>query len=216
MSDYKRSLKNLLINSEFQFQFMLRIFVFTFAVLMIGGAVQYFVSNMTILQKIDLMSEKIDSRQQELIDALDGVTPEKGESENVASLHHAMLADEVRFHKTLLNDLDSVLANNLQDLRSRYWYTLILVGIFINIVFAFLYGIIISHKFAGNHFRIQKFAKQLQNRDLATPLSIRKTDFFQETAMELEQARGILQGDLRELQARGDGKIEELLSSYKL
>jgi len=224
---HKRYLKNLLINKGFQLKFLLRFFVFSFIVLTIGGAIQYFISNKTILNELSKINDETIERQKKIITFIQ--TSEHATNPRISKLppplknliqktfkeYNQFLKSEIRFVNTQINHAKTILAKNTTDLFSAFWGSLILVGLIVNIIFALVYGVLLSHRIAGNHYRLQLFAKQLQDKNLVTPLRVRGKDFFQETATEFDRARVTLQTDLKTIYD-GEGKDVEVLKSYKL
>lgn len=221
---HKRYLKNYLINKRFQLLFLLRFFSFTFLVLTIGGVAQYFISNRTVLREMAQINRESEERQKRVIDFLSNshyfldYRKEKIPPHMVSLLDHIrtryniFLQDDIKFMRTQINRTKTVLAENKKDLISGFWASLILVGVLINIVLSLAYGILLSHRLAGNHYRIQLFAKQLQEKNLASPLVVREKDFFQETAIELDRARVVFRTDL----IRANAKDNEILKDYRL
>jgi hypothetical protein len=125
------------------------------------------------------------------------MTPEVQKSmKKTIDNYNNFITEEVQFIQKQLKDTQEIAAADTKDSSSAFWGSILIAGIIMNVLFSFFYGIFLSHNFAGNHYRLQLFAKQLQERDLVRPLVVRKKDFFQETANELDTARIIIQQDL--------------------
>ena len=225
---YQRYLKNYLIDRDFQLKFLLRFFFFTFLVLTIGGAAQYFISNRSILRELEKINLDTVERQKKVISFLTkyehatnpahaGLAPGlKLLMKRTFGGYNQFLKGEIRFMNTQLKHGRTILAENAKNLFSAFWGSLLFAGIIINIILALIYGLLLSHNIAGNHYRLKKFAKRLQKKDFADPLIIREKDFFRETAMEFDRVRVMVKDDLNTLSKEEKLKDHPILRAYKL
>jgi len=225
---FERHLKNLIINKNFQIKFTFRFFLFTFAILTTGGFVQYFISNYTLMSELNKIRKETTERQLDIVTFIErnehATNPGRtGYTGSIKTLmrstfekHNRFLQREIRFINSRIQRTKIILKKNSKNLLNSFLGSLILVGILINILFALVYGILLSHKFAGNYYRLKKFALQLVKRDFETPLHIRKKDFFQETAVELDAARNIIKSDLIALKNDPQLANNDILKNYKV
>lgn len=200
--EHQRKLKNFLINRSFQIQFLLRFFLFTFILLSLAGIIQFFVTNRTVLNELANIRMENEARREIISDFLktinamekrDALHPEvKKVMSGVFSGYNEFIKSEIATTTAQINRANSILGNKAGDLWMGALGSIFGVGILVNLLLSFLYGIVYSHRIAGNHYRLMKFAKQLQEGDFATPLIVRGKDYFKETAAEFEKARIIL------------------------
>ena len=225
---HKRYLKNYLINKNFQFKFLFRIFLFTFVILTIGSLFHYYISTKTIFNELNTINEETKTRQKQILafleknqsatNPIDAKLPPALQNlmNHAFADYNRFLNNEIRFINTQINHTQTILLKKKADLLSAFWNSLLIAGILINVFFALVYGIFLSHKLAGNHYRLQQFAKQLQEKNLASPLIVRKSDFFQETATELDKARKTIQNDITEIKNKNARSLDEIINCYKL
>lgn len=224
--NHNRKFKNIIINKNFQIQFLLRFFAYTFIILSIGSAAQYYISNRTILNELDKVNTQIQERQTKVKSFINGFKQTMDASlknlppnviynvDSAMKEYKGFLASELDFMNTQTGNIQTILVTKVSDLNSAFWGSMIFAGVIINFIFAVIYGLVLSHKFAGNHYRLQKFAKQLQERNLASPLKIRTKDFFQETAVEFDKARVLFYEDMKEIKKGHD--VKDVVNRYKL
>jgi hypothetical protein len=206
--EYKRHYKNYLINKNFQVNFFLRFFIFSFLILTVGTALQYRYANQTIMENISTLSGIVNVRQENLITFLNNtefnklnaagkaVTPKSSQANKLLKEYTQFIEKEVLFMRSHMKKSREILHSRLRETLSSFFVSFLIVGVFLNFVMSSVYGLFLSHNIAGNHYRLQQFAKQLQKRDLVEPLMVRKKDFFRETADEFDKVRKTFQDDL--------------------
>jgi len=204
----ERKLKNYFLNKPFQSKFLLRIFIFTFVIVSISSFLQYYLIAKPVFDR--MVNLNIDMLEQQLELKILSSAEEVVNDEEIKDI----LKKQEKFLEAQSSDLSNFNRKFILNVLSRYWVTFLIGAVILNMIFSFVYGVLLSHNIAGNHYRLEKFAKQLQAKDLATPLIIRRADFFQETAKEMDVARNVLCNDIKDL--KENKSYRQILDSYRV
>lgn len=89
------------------------------------------------------------------------------------------------------------IAEKILKMRSSYINVLILLEIFL-LFSSFIFCLLITHRIAGSLFKLQQYLKKIREGKTVESFKLRKTDYFQEIAVDMSKTIQYLKESSRE------------------